>query len=305
MQAGRGSIWRWCVLGRAAALSLMLLTLLSVGVDAQRRRERATPQPMPPLVLPKGAQTPAGQNPALPPETVQADISTRRVAVTSSFSGTEIVVFGAVENSRQSSAESGLYDIVIVVSGTPSRLISRKKSRVAGIWINSDSVEFLSVPSYYSIISTRPIDEIANIDMLKAAGIGLEHAPMVLAPADAERAPAELKEFRDAVIRLKRAAKLFQQEEYSVAFIGRSLFRASVDVPANVTIGGFETRVYLFRNGELISRHATRLDLEREGLENALHAFAHRYPLSYGIATVMLAVAAGLLATTLFRKGSH
>ncbi|MFM9942825.1 MAG: TIGR02186 family protein [Hyphomicrobiaceae bacterium] len=292
------------------ALSLLLAVLLATETFAQRRQERATPMPAPPIVMPKAkekqvAPPAAAQPPAPVPETVQADISTRRVAVTSSFAGTEIVVFGAVENSRQQTAEAGLYDIVIVVVGAPSRLVARKKSKIAGIWLNADSLEFLSVPSYYAIASTRPVDEIASDELLKAANIGFEHIPMVPSEKAAQRPVAEIKEFRDAVVRMRRKDKLFQQEQYSVAFIGRSLFRASIDVPANVTVGSFETRVFLFRNGELLSRYNARLNLEREGLEDKLHAFAFRYPLSYGIATVILALAAGLLASTLFRKGAH
>ncbi len=290
------------------ALSLLLAVLLATETFAQRRQERATPMPSPPIVMPKAKEKPTvplAPAPVLVPESVQADISTRRVAVTSSFAGTEIVVFGAVENSRQQSAEAGLYDIVIVVVGTPARLVARKKSKIAGIWLNADSLEFLSVPSYYAIASTRPVDEIASDELLKVANIGFDHVPMVLSEQAAQRPAAEIKEFREAVVRMRQKAKLFQQEQYSVAFIGRSLFRASIDVPANVTVGSFETRVFLFRNGELLSRYNARLNLEREGLEDKLHAFAFRYPLSYGIATVILALAAGLIASTLFRKGAH
>lgn len=302
----RANLQRWL----KASLALVLSLLIATEAFAQRRRQRAEPMPPPPLVMPKNLQQPPSQPtpsqaPAQPPETIQADISTRRVAVTSSFAGTEIVVFGAVENSRQESAESGLYDIVVVVVGTPSRLVARKKSKIAGIWLNADSMDFLSVPSYYTIASTRPIDEIASDELLKAAAIGFEHVPMVLSEEAAKRPPAEIKEFREAVVRMKRKEKLFQLDQYSVAFIGKSLFRASIDVPANVTVGSFETRVFLFRNGELLSRYTGRLNLEREGLEDKLHAFAFSYPLSYGLLTVALALASGLLASTLFRKGSH
>lgn len=293
------------------SLAILLSVLIASEAFAQRRRQRAEPLPPPPLVMPKNlqqpqtSQQPATQAQSLPPETIQADISTRRVAVTSSFAGTEIVVFGAVENSRQESAESGLYDIVIVVVGTPSRLVARKKAKVAGIWLNADSVDFLSVPSYYTIASTRPLDEVASEELLKAAAIGFEHVPMVLSEEAAQRPAAEIKEFRDAVVRMKRKEKLFQLDQYNVAFIGKSLFRASIDVPANVTVGSFETRVFLFKHGELLSRYTGRLNLEREGLEDRLHAFAFKYPLSYGLLTVALALASGLLASTLFRKGSH
>ncbi len=294
----------------AGLLTALLVVILMLDVAlGQQRRQRATPMPSPPIpekALPKQPSEPANPVVALPRETVQADISTRRVAVTSTFSGTEVVVFGAVDNSRQASPEAGLYDIVVLVTGAPTRVVARKKSRVLGVWLNTDRMTFLNVPSYYAIISTRPLDEIASSDVLKSVGLGFDYVPMTLGKGDAEvRSAAEIKEFRDAIVRLKRKDKLFNQDAYGVAFIGRSLFRASVDVPANVTIGRLEIRVLLFKNQELLHQYSAQLELEREGLEDALHAFAFRYPLYYGIFTVLLALSSGLLASTLFRRGAH
>jgi uncharacterized protein (TIGR02186 family) len=133
---------------------------IAAEVSAQRRQRSApVPEPNPerPAVEQKSPEPQAPNTPAKAEmrETVQADVSTRRVAVTASFSGTEIVVFGAVDNSRQTSAEAGLYDVVIVLVGTPSRLVARRKANVAGIWINVQSLVFDSVPSYYAIVSAR------------------------------------------------------------------------------------------------------------------------------------------------------
>ncbi len=293
-------------LGKFAVAGALAL-LAALPSDAQQRRQRATPVPMPAperAVPPKPALE--GTAAPMPRETVQADISTRRVAVTSNFTGTEIVVFGAVDYSRQPSPESGYYDVVVVVEGTPSRLVARRKERVLGLWLNIDSLTFQSVPNYYAIASTRPTEEIASADVLKAAGIGFDYVPMVLAKGTADSATAaEIKQFRDAVVRLKQREKLYSEVDYGATFIGRSLFRASVDVPANVTVGPFETRVFLFRNGELLSRYVARLNLEREGVEQYLYEAAFRFPLIYGLATVLLAVVAGLLASTLFRRGAH
>ncbi len=304
MRSGLGRI----VIGSGAALLtwLLLLTpLLHDDAFAQQRRQRATPVPTPPVIQKSQPRPGEGAN-ELPRETVQADISTRRVAVTSSFAGTEIVVFGAVDNSRQASPEAGLYDVVVVVVGSPTRLIARKKSRVLGVWLNTEKLNFASVPSYYAMSSTRPLDEIASEEVLKSSGIGFDFVPMALGKGEAEtRSAAEIKEFRDAIVRLKRREKLFAHDEFGVTFIGRSLFRTSVDVPANVTVGSFDTRVFLFRNRELLHQYTARLDLERQGLEDTLHAFAFQYPLSYGIFTVLLAIGSGLLASTIFRKGSH
>ena len=91
----------------------------------------------------------------VPHETVEADVSTRSVSITSNFAGTEILVFGTVENSRQPSPEAGTYDVVVVVEGAASPLTVRKKDRVGGVWINSKEVRFAAVPVYYAIASTR------------------------------------------------------------------------------------------------------------------------------------------------------
>jgi uncharacterized protein (TIGR02186 family) len=239
-------------------------------------------------------------------ESVQADVSARTVSVTSSFNGTEIVVFGAVDNSQQPSAESGYYDVVIVVEGVPGRVVARRKNNVAGLWLNTSSAAFDAVPSYYAVASTRPLEEIASDEFRASHGIGFQHLRMMPAFGQAQALSSEdLKEFREAVIRLKQKDGLYVQDPYSVAFIGRSLFRSAIELPANVTVGPFTTRVLLFRQEQLLSQYSVRLSLEREGLERHLHAFAFGFPTLYGFATVAIAVAAGLLASTVFRKSAH
>ncbi len=308
----------WRVL-RGVLGAVILLTALAmlIGVEvaeAQRRQRPAQPAP-----APEAASEPAERNgavaqtppprpvpaDALPRESVQADVSSRSVAVTSSFTGTEIVVFGAVDHSRQPTAEAGLYDVVIVLEGTPTRLVARRKSKVAGIWINTHSITFESVPSYYTILSTRPLDEVTNPLVLRENDIGFEHVRMTPVKGwETGVTTAEMQEFGEAVIRLKQQEGLYVQEPYGVVFIGRSLFRASVNLPANVPVGPLDVRVYLFRDGNIISTYTARVRLEREGLELLLHNFAFNRPLLYGLFTVTIAVGAGLLASAAFRRGT-
>lgn len=247
----------------------------------------------------------AGMTVVIPPEQVEADVSTRSVAVTSSFSGTEIIVFGTVQHSRQPTPESGYYDIAIVVDGTPTPLVARRKSNVAGIWLNAHSVRYDRVPSYYAIASTRPVEEIAEPRVLDQHRIGFGSVHMTLAADQPQLTPEERVEFREAVIRLKQKDKLYQTNESGVAFIGRSLFRSTIKLPANVPVGPLVAHTYLFRNGELLAKHSTKVTMQREGLESYLHSFAFDYPLLYGIAAVFIAVASGLIASAVFKKGSH
>lgn len=308
---------------RAFALAMAMVALAATGIDAVAQQPRRGQNvPIKPLPNPKQAPAPKADAPAKaedpktaepkaaetrppePVEVVQADVSTRNVAVTSSFTGTEIVVFGAIDHSRQPSAESGLYDVVVVVEGTPSRITARKKEPVLGIWLNTSSTSFEGVPSYYAIATTRPLDEVAPEATLIGYEIGFDHVRMN--PTAQERLPpAQMKAFREAVVRLKQKEGLYVAEPHGVVFIGKSLFRATVALPANVTVGPFDTRVYLFKNERLISQYNLRLNLEREGLELWLHNFAFKQPFFYGLATVILALLAGLAASTLFSKASH
>jgi uncharacterized protein (TIGR02186 family) len=262
--------------------------------------QAATPKPPPSAPAPAAA---AGLAAPLPREKVEADVSTRSIAVTSGFTGTEIIVFGTVDNSRQPSAEAGYYDIVVVVEGGAAPLIARRKSNVAGLWINTASAAFTSVPSYYAITSTRPLEEIADPAILEQNAIGLENVRLTPAAGAAdELTAAELKDYRAAVVRIKEEEDLFLRDDYGVAFIGRSLFRSSVELPPNVPVGPLTAHVYLFREGELLSTFTTSVKLEREGIELVLYHFAMNYPLLYGIFAVVVAVGAGLLASTGFRR---
>lgn len=238
-------------------------------------------------------------------ESIEADVSTRSVAVTSAFTGIEVVVFGTVNNSRQESAEHGLYDVVVIVEGAPAPLVARRKSKIAGIWINTRSVRFASLPTFYGIVSTRPVEEIASPEVLAAHQIGLEHVRLTPAGHRAGIPPEELADFKAAVLRLKQRERLYVRDEYGVIFIGRSLFRSSIDLPANVPVGQLTARVYLFRDGQLLSAYTARFNMAREGIERILYDLAYRAPLAYGVFAVLVAVAAGLIASAVFRRSAH
>jgi uncharacterized protein (TIGR02186 family) len=237
-------------------------------------------------------------------ESVESDASTRQVAITSSFTGTEILVFGTVENSVQPSAGAGTYDVVVVVEGESLPVIVRRKSEIGGLWLNTSSVRFASLPSYYAIASTRPIDEFADHAVLVANEIGFEQVRMVPAGSVGplgEDSP-ELAEFKAALIRLKQQEHLYIKSDFGVAFIGKSLFRATIQLPPNVPVGALVARVYLFKEGKLLSQYRSRVMLERQGIERYIHDTAMTRPLLYGIATVLLAAAAGLAAAFAFRR---
>ncbi|MCC7253367.1 TIGR02186 family protein [Hyphomicrobium sp.] len=267
---------------------------------SKRRAEPRAPAPQPARRSERGAER-AGAEPAK--EAVEADVSSRNIAITSAFTGTEVVVFGSVVNSRQPSAEAGYYDVIVVLEGMATPLTARRKSNVAGLWVNTQAFAFESVPSYYAIASTRPIEEIAEPALLARHAIGHDYARLApSAHSVMESQPGELQNYKDAVIRIKQRDGLYIKRDYAVIFIGKSLFRASISLPANVPVGPLTARVYLLREGELLSTFQSRVRLERSGVELWLYQAAMRHPLYYGLAAVLVAALAGLIASMPFRR---
>jgi uncharacterized protein (TIGR02186 family) len=228
-------------------------------------------------------------------ETIQADTSDREIAIESDFTGARITVFGAVDNSRQESANSGYYDVIIVIRGPAENLVARKKERFAGIWINGRSAAFSHVPSFYAALSTRPLDEIADETTLRRYGIEFN-------PKQQGGDGARPDEFENAVIEAKKKDRLYIIEPFAVAFIGNSLFRGTVKLPAKVRVGSYSADVYLFRQGKLLNRHNTALYVRKAGIERQLTALAYNQPWVYGLLSVVVAVACGLLGWTLFSR---
>ena len=83
------------------------------------------------------------------------DVSQHTVEVNQDFTGTELLLFGAILTPQGSRAGSD-YDIVVVLEGPERPIVLREKKRVAGVWVNADSTTFQSAPGYYAMASTRP-----------------------------------------------------------------------------------------------------------------------------------------------------
>jgi uncharacterized protein (TIGR02186 family) len=233
---------------------------------------------------------------AEPPESIQADTSDREIAIESDFTGARITIFGAVDNSRQEAANSGYYDVIMVIRGPAETVVARQKERIVGIWMNGKSAAFDRVPSFYAALSTRPLDEIVDQTMLRRYGI--EFNPK---PQSGDRSPPP-DDFENAIIAARMKERLYIIEPFAVAFIGSSLFRGTVKLPAKVRVGTYSADVYLFHQGKLLSQDNTSIFVHKAGIERELTALAYNQPWIYGLLSVVIAVACGLAGWTLFSR---
>lgn len=219
-----------------------------------------------------------------------ADLTSHLVAITTGFTGTSVVLFGAVE---------GGGDIVVVVRGPEGETVVRRKSRVAGIWLNTRSIAFANVPQYYAVLSNKPVDEIVPANLRQLHEIGIEDLKLV--PAEKAK-PADIAEFRAALVEEQQHSKLYDKQPGTVNFLGDKLFRASLDFPATVPTGTYLIQVFLVRKGDIVAAQTTPLIISQTGLEADINDFAQNRPLLYGLVAVALAAMAGWGATFLFRN---
>jgi len=228
-------------------------------------------------------------------EPLVADLSRHLVAITTGFAGTDVLLFGAVE--EVPGASGG--DVVVVVRGPNRAETIRRKDRQIGIWINSGLAEVSNAPSFYRVAATRPLAEIAPPPVLDRHQIGLEHLDLDIRPLD-PRANGE--QYRQALIRLKQAEGLYGDRVHDIGFLGQRLFRTDVHFPANVPVGTYLVEVYLIANGDVVSAQTTPLVISKIGIGADVYDFAHQQAALYGIIAVLLAASAGWAAAVVMRK---
>lgn len=226
-------------------------------------------------------------------EPLVADLSKHLVAITTGFAGTDVLLFGAVED------VPGGGDVVVVVRGPNRSEIVRRKARTLGVWMNSGLAEVADAPSFYRVAATRPLAEIAPRAVLDRHQIGLDSLDLVIRPRDAA---ADVAQYRAALVRLKQGQGLYGGDIEGISFLGNRLFRTDVHFPANVPVGTYLVEVYLMADGEVVSAQTTPLVISKIGLGADLYDFAHQRAAIYGIIAILLAASAGWIAALVFRK---
>ena len=178
--------------------------------------------------------------------------------ITSSFTGEELVLFGTVEPDSRATALRSSYDLVITVTGPRETFRTRRKERIAGIWVNIDSREFVGVPSYLAILSNRPVQDIANPETLRRLQVGLDNflLPQRIGPDIADTVPND--PYRLAFVRLQSDQSLYRESPNAVTFLTPTVFRAAIPLPADVPTGSFAIDVKLFAGGVLVGRAPIR-----------------------------------------------
>ena len=223
-------------------------------------------------------------------EPLVADLSSHLITITSSYTGTDLLLFGAIDQDG---------DVIVVIRGPEQPLVVRHKGRLAGVWLNRSAIRFAGVPGFYAVAATKSLGEIASASLLARHEIGTQHLRL---EADAGLDEAEVAPYRAAIVRNMQRVELYPQQVGKITWLGKRLFRTEVHFPTNVPVGNYTAEVYLIRDNEVASAQTTPLFIRKTGIERAIFEYAHKQPFAYGVLAVLLAMAAGWLAAAIFRK---
>jgi uncharacterized protein (TIGR02186 family) len=221
-----------------------------------------------------------------------ADLSQYNIAIDSRFTGARLILFGA----RQAAG-----DVVVVVRGPARDYTIRQKERVGGIWVNRHHMDMNDIPDYYAIATTRPLDTLLTPHMQRVLQIGIPNLPYQQTATD-DLSPPERKVFQDAFIDNRLRKRLYSDNIQPVSFMGDTLFKTILPFPDVTPRGGYTAETYLIYNGQIVGMQSTPIRVAKQGFDATLFQLAHEHPALYGILAVLMAVSAGWIASTLFRK---
>lgn len=227
------------------------------------------------------------------------DVSQRQIDIQSGFTGAELLLFGAIIYPRGVAPE-GQIDVAVVLRGPARPVTLREKQKIAGIWINADSSDFRSVPAYYAIASSRPLDQIVDDKTAAIYELGLDN--LQLSPSG-EVDAKEQRRFSGGLVDLQQRGGLFRQSAGSVDITDQVLYRARLNIPSSVPVGTYVAETLLIRNGRVIvADDKVEVRVRKTGFEQLVTILARDYSLFYGTMAVLVSLLLGWFAGFIFQR---
>ena len=228
-------------------------------------------------------------------EEVVLGLSQNRISITANFDGSEILVFGAVK--RETPLQADPLEVVIAVAGPSQPVTVRRKDRRVGIWVNNAAVDIDAAPSFYAVATSAPMRQALSDteDLRHRVTI-----PRAIRSVGAPEEIANAQAFTDALIRIRSKSGLYQTLEGAIDLREQTLFSAAITLPANLTEGDYTTRIFLTRDGKVVTQYDTVITVNKVGLERFLYTLSREQPLIYGLLSLAIAILAGWGASAAF-----
>jgi uncharacterized protein (TIGR02186 family) len=226
------------------------------------------------------------------------DISARNVQIRYSFSGAQLLLFGAIAypDGRTPTRPA---DIAVVLRGPVQPILVREKQKIAGIWMNADSSRFRSAPSFYAVASSRPVGDHVDERTASIYEHGIHN--LQLSPGGTTL-PDKERHFEAGLLDLRSRAGLYAESPHGVEITDGILYRAVITIPSQVPVGTYTAETFLVSNGKVIAAATREIEIGKSGFERFVALAAKRHGFLYGLAAVLLSLGLGWAAAAAFRR---
>jgi uncharacterized protein (TIGR02186 family) len=227
------------------------------------------------------------------------DVSQSRIEIRYSFTGAELLLFGAIVYPG-GRPPRGNAEIAVVVKGPLQPLVVREKQQVAGIWMNVESARFRSAPAFYAVASSKPLSRLVDERTAAIYELGLQN--LSLSPGSGA-APDVQRRFEAGLIGMMQRHQLYFEDPKGVQISEGVLYRARLSIPARVPVGDYTAETFLIQDGRVIAGAVREIHIEKLGFERFVANAADRWSFTYGLVSVALSLFLGWAASAVFRRG--
>jgi uncharacterized protein (TIGR02186 family) len=227
------------------------------------------------------------------------DVSQRKIEIRYSFSGAELLLFGAIVYPGGRTPDHEAH-IAVVVKGPVQPLVVREKQKVAGVWVNVESARFRSAPSFYAVASSKPLSDLVEERTAAIYELGLQN--LQLSPGGGA-SPEVQRRFEAGLIDLQQRHQLYFEDPHGVTISDGVLYRARLRIPARVPVGDYTAETFLIQDKRVVAVAVREIRIEKLGFERFVATAADRWSFAYGLVAVMLSLFLGWAASAFFRRG--
>jgi uncharacterized protein (TIGR02186 family) len=226
------------------------------------------------------------------------DVSARSIEIRYSFSGAQLLLFGAIlyPGGKVPSEQA---HIAVVVKGPVEPIVVREKHKIAGIWMNADSHRFRSAPSFYAIATSEPIAKL--VDERTAAIYELGLGNLQLSPGGGAL-PDKERRFEKGLLDLRQRSGLYAEHPKGVEISEGVLYRARIAIPSQVPVGTYTAETFLISDHRVVAAATREIEIGKSGFERYVALAARRHGALYGLAAMLMSLGMGYAAAWAFAR---
>lgn len=222
-------------------------------------------------------------------ESFISDLSTNQIEIDSSFNGSELLLFGTLRSQDE---------LLIVISSEKKSFDIKKHFKKFGLWMGIEKQIVNDVPSFYHLLSTKPIAELSNNLNLPLLEIGKDAFFL----SESKMINKNYREFFEAFVEINKEKKLYFESYEEIDIKNKTLFKAKLVFPANVPLGKYIVQVFLYDNYQLLNVQNIPINVIDKGFNQFIFNVSQNHKFLYLSFFIIITCIATVISSYFLRR---